>query len=160
MTRAGTHAIEAIFRFETAEGRGNGVLRLTPDANDSNTPKAWTLLTALDEHFAQTEMLLVELKNAVNLKSAQREFERATADDLVASGRLYRATAQQTGDIQFVQLLDDLEGVLVEVARSPEPRDSEDFDFLRARIDDDDLLFKVRAVTAEVRVRQQTLMTQ
>jgi hypothetical protein len=49
VTRAGTHAIEAIFRFETAEGRGSGVLRLTLDANGGNTPKAWTLLTALDE---------------------------------------------------------------------------------------------------------------
>ena len=49
VTRAGTNALEAIFRFETAEGRGSGVLRLTPDANDGNTLKAWTLLTALDE---------------------------------------------------------------------------------------------------------------
>jgi len=49
VTRAGTGAIEAIFRFETPEGRGSGVLRLTPDANDGNTLKAWTLLTALDE---------------------------------------------------------------------------------------------------------------
>src|SRR4030095_7919370 len=47
--RAGTNAIEAIFRFETAEGRGSGVLRLTPDANGGDTLKAWTLLTALDE---------------------------------------------------------------------------------------------------------------
>jgi len=49
VTRAGTAAIEAIFKFETAEGRGSGVLRLIPDANDGNTLKAWTLLTALDE---------------------------------------------------------------------------------------------------------------
>jgi hypothetical protein len=49
VTRAGTNAIEAIFRFETAEGRGYGVLRLTPDANDGSALKAWTLLTALDE---------------------------------------------------------------------------------------------------------------
>jgi thioredoxin reductase len=47
--RAGTDAIEAIFGFETAEGRGSGVLRLTPDADDGGTVKAWTLLTALDE---------------------------------------------------------------------------------------------------------------
>src|SRR5258706_11058085 len=43
VTRAGGKCIEAIFRFETAIGRGNGVLRLLPSA------KAWTLLTALDE---------------------------------------------------------------------------------------------------------------
>jgi len=49
VTRAGTNAFEAIFRFETNEGRGSGVLRLIPDASDGNTPKAWTLLTALDE---------------------------------------------------------------------------------------------------------------
>ena len=48
VTRAGTQAIEAIFRFETVKGRGCGVLRLTPDAPDTNgsdTLKAWTLLT-------------------------------------------------------------------------------------------------------------------
>jgi putative flavoprotein involved in K+ transport len=47
--RVGTGAIEAIFNFETAVGRGSGVLRLTPEAGDGGRPKAWTLLTALDE---------------------------------------------------------------------------------------------------------------
>ena len=49
VTRAGTSAIEAIFKFETAQGRGSGILRLIPDASDGNRPKAWTLLTALEE---------------------------------------------------------------------------------------------------------------
>src|ERR1700759_940712 len=49
VTRAGTNSIEAIFKFETALGRGHGILRLVPDANDNNRPKAWTLLTALEE---------------------------------------------------------------------------------------------------------------
>jgi cation diffusion facilitator CzcD-associated flavoprotein CzcO len=49
VTRAGQRAVEAIFRFETKAGRGNGVLRLLPDADDGDTLKAWTLLTALDE---------------------------------------------------------------------------------------------------------------
>jgi cation diffusion facilitator CzcD-associated flavoprotein CzcO len=47
--RAGTSTIEAIFKFETAQGRGNGILRLVPYAEDGNRLKAWTLLTALDE---------------------------------------------------------------------------------------------------------------
>ena len=42
--RAGTDAIEAILRFETAQGRGSGVLRLIPDADDGNAFRAWTLL--------------------------------------------------------------------------------------------------------------------
>ncbi len=57
VTRAGTEAIEAIFRFETAEGRGSGVVRLMPDLADGGTPKAWTLLTALDEIKGHEERL-------------------------------------------------------------------------------------------------------
>jgi cation diffusion facilitator CzcD-associated flavoprotein CzcO len=49
VTRAGTNAIEAIFKFETAQGRGSGILRLIADDGDGNRLKAWTLLTALDE---------------------------------------------------------------------------------------------------------------
>jgi hypothetical protein len=48
VTRAGTDAIEAIFRFETAVGRGSGVLRLIPDGGDGDALMAWTLLTTLE----------------------------------------------------------------------------------------------------------------
>jgi hypothetical protein len=47
VTRAGTKCIEALFRFETAQGQCNGVLRLL--AEEAPEPKAWTLLTALDD---------------------------------------------------------------------------------------------------------------
>jgi cation diffusion facilitator CzcD-associated flavoprotein CzcO len=47
VTRAGTQAIEAIFKFETRVGRGSGIIRLIPDAD--NVLKAWTLLTELGE---------------------------------------------------------------------------------------------------------------
>ena len=46
VVRAGTKCVEAIFRFETSVGRCSGVLRLVETAG---VPKAWTLLTALDE---------------------------------------------------------------------------------------------------------------
>ncbi|MEA2838187.1 MAG: hypothetical protein QOD89_2737 [Bradyrhizobium sp.] len=49
VTRADTRAIEAMFKFETAIGRGSGIVRLIADADDGNALKAWTLLTALDE---------------------------------------------------------------------------------------------------------------
>jgi cation diffusion facilitator CzcD-associated flavoprotein CzcO len=49
VVRAGTNAIEVIFKFQTLQGRGSGILRLIPDAGDNNKVKAWTLLTALDE---------------------------------------------------------------------------------------------------------------
>jgi len=49
VTRVGTDAIEAIFRFETAEGRCSGVLRLIPSPGEGGKLKAWTFHTALDE---------------------------------------------------------------------------------------------------------------
>ena len=49
VTRAGRQSIEAIFKFETAQGRGSGIVRLIPDTGDGNTLKAWTLLTSLEE---------------------------------------------------------------------------------------------------------------
>ena len=47
-TRAGTKCVEAIFRCETAAGRGSGLLRFLAAANDE-PPRAWTLLTTLEE---------------------------------------------------------------------------------------------------------------
>ncbi len=47
VTRAGTEAIEAIFAFETAQGRCSGVLRFTPGTDGAL--KAWTLSTELEE---------------------------------------------------------------------------------------------------------------
>src|SRR6516162_2100803 len=49
VTRAGIESIEAIFAFETADGRGSGVVRLKTEDESDSTPRAWTLLTALDE---------------------------------------------------------------------------------------------------------------
>jgi putative flavoprotein involved in K+ transport len=45
--RAGTDCIEAIFEFETAFGRANGVVRLVEEADGAW--RAWTLLTTLEE---------------------------------------------------------------------------------------------------------------
>ena len=47
--RAGTACIEAFLRFETANGRGEGLLRMRRDGKSRAAPMAWTLLTALDE---------------------------------------------------------------------------------------------------------------
>ena len=56
VTRAGRETVEAIFSFETACGPASGVVRLIRDGDDRETPKAWTLMTALDgiEGFEET----------------------------------------------------------------------------------------------------------
>ena len=49
VTRAGTGTLEALFDFETAAGRGSGVLRLVADPGRPGRHRAWTLVTTLDE---------------------------------------------------------------------------------------------------------------
>jgi hypothetical protein len=118
------------------------------------------LLTALDDHFQQSELLLVEVMNAPERGAVELGFEREAADELIGSSRLYRLSAQQNGDVRLSQMLEDLETVLVEIARSPERVTRRDFDSLRARIDNDNLLFKVRAVSKQIHDRQRSLSTE
>ena len=47
-TRAGAKCIEAIFRFESVAGPGSGVVRFLAESDD-DPPRAWTLLTTLEE---------------------------------------------------------------------------------------------------------------
>jgi hypothetical protein len=48
--RLGTEVVEAIFAYETALGRGNGVVRLVPDAERGwEHCRAWVFLTTLEE---------------------------------------------------------------------------------------------------------------
>lgn len=47
--RAGIETIEAIFSFETALGRGSGIVRLVPAEADAKKHSAWVFMTALDD---------------------------------------------------------------------------------------------------------------
>jgi len=47
--RVGTDCIEAIFEFETSEGRGAGIFRLSPTSVDGGEMKAWHISTTLEE---------------------------------------------------------------------------------------------------------------
>ena len=96
--RAGTNAIEAIFKFETAIGRGSGIVRLIPDASDGNRLKAWTLLTELGELKGFEERLGKERPrgsaysrdfrgpNWLDLRKASAEYADRDPDVLVVGG--------------------------------------------------------------------------
>ena len=128
----------------------NTNIAFTRDANqvaDGSVDRV--LLTALDEHLEQTEALLVELRNST--KGEDLRHERMAADDLVSAGRLYRQSAEFAGRPGVVRVLDDLEPVLVELARSSGRIDDQQREWLRARITDDNLLFKVRAMSTDLK---------
>src|SRR5450631_2316528 len=122
VTRAGTSTIEAIFKFETAQGRGNGILRLIPDAGDGNRPKAWTLLTALDELKGFEEQLGASRPrgqsysrnfrgpNWLDLRKAAAEYSNRDPDVLVVGGgQAGLAIAARLKQLQIDTLIVDRE---------------------------------------------------
>jgi hypothetical protein len=131
------------------------------DAKSAALQRERVLLTALNGHFDDAQIVLTELLNAPDgAKQVDITFAREAAGNLVASGRLYRATAEQNGNVRLAAMLDELETVLTEVAQSPDQMNQADLQTLRRRITSSNLLFKVQALANDVRERQKSLVTE
>ena len=112
------------------------------------------LLVDLGEHLDRSQMALVELVSAAGEAGTDIGLGQARAEQLVADTRLYRRTAEATGDTGITELLEDIERVLTEVAASPHGNSGRDLEDVRRRIESRDLLFKVRVMSSEIRDRQ------
>ena len=112
------------------------------------------LLVDLGDHLDRSQAMLVELVSAGGDGSVDISPERARAEELVASNRLYRQAASAGGDAAMAAMLDELERVLVDIAASPAKLSASDMEEVRRRIDDAGLLFRVRVVSSQIRERQ------
>ena len=117
------------------------------------------LLIAVGDHLERSQMVLAELANSNTPGAGKLDigYERKTAQDLVESNRLYRQTANRTGDRATASLLDDLERVLLEIANSPVQLSGRQLEDLRREIKDDGLQFKVRVYQTNIQERDKTL---
>ena len=112
------------------------------------------LQSAVGDHLDRTQMMLVELVNAETDHSDVLATEQARAADLVAANRVIRQSALQSGDAQIVDILEDLERVLLEIANAPSDASSKQVTDLQSRITNEDLLFRLRVIAQEMRQRQ------
>jgi hypothetical protein len=113
------------------------------------------LLVALGEHLDRSQMVLVELTHAGGNGPVDVSSERATADDLLSTNRLYRQSAVRAGETGLASVLEELERVLLEVAAGPDQLSPADLAELQQRIESRGILFKVRVVGSQVRERGQ-----
>jgi hypothetical protein len=118
------------------------------------------LLIDLSDHLDRSQRVLVELVSADEANAGALAGERDRAEQLVSANRLYRETAAATGDAAVVDLLDQLERVLVEVAASPADRPGSELDEVRRRIESGSLLFKVRVVSSDLQERRKAAVRQ
>jgi len=112
------------------------------------------LRSEVEEHLERSQRVLVELVNADDTAPVMLASDRERAADLVAAGRLYRRSVEEIGDADTRDLLEDVERVLVEIANGPDVESSNDLSEVRARISDQDLIFRLRLMTAEMRARE------
>lgn len=108
------------------------------------------LLVVVGEHFDQSERVLVELTNRTPDGSTDITTERERAEELLASNRLYRSTALDRGEEDVATLLDELEPVLLQIARSPSQVSAEELRAMQKRVESKGLVFKLRVVRADV----------
>lgn len=106
------------------------------------------LTAAVREHFERSQVVLVELNNA-DLSRQDLAIERAMAADLVESSRLLRMTAVAENRRALALTLEELERVLLELSHGTS-RPGAGVESLRRRIDEQDLLFKLRVLTARL----------
>jgi hypothetical protein len=129
------------------------------DQTRAATPRVATidsgrvLQAEFGDHLDRTQMMLVELANADTDHADVLAGEQDRAVDLVAANRLIRQSAEQSGDVVIADVLEDLERVLMEIANAPANASSNELTDLQSRITDEDLLFRLRVIAAEMRQR-------
>jgi CTP:molybdopterin cytidylyltransferase MocA len=103
------------------------------------------VLVVLTDHLDRTERLLVSLEHADSSDRAANAQLQSEARELLASNRLYRATASNAGDPALAGALDKLQGVLAELANDPNLT-AEDLQRLRNEMNREGILFEIRVL--------------
>ncbi len=139
-------------------GRRAGAPAPTVAANSGALPAAArqrVLVAALAEHLDASEHLLVEISD----RAADAGQERRTAALLLANNRLYRHAAERAGQRRIAAVLAELEPLLAELADADAGAAAgaaaasgagSGFDSARERIENQDLLFKVRVTRSNI----------
>lgn len=103
------------------------------------------VLVVLTDHLDRTERLLVSLDHADSADREENAQLQSEARELLASNRLYRATATRAGDPALAGALDRLEGVLAEVANDPNLT-AADLERVRNQMNTEGILFEIRVL--------------
>jgi len=112
------------------------------------------LLVAVGDYLERSQMVLVELQNANPKGPLDISEEQARAADLVSESRLYRQTADHTGDEAVSSVLEELDRVLLEISHAPSQISPDELEKLRQRFEAEGILFKIRVLGSNVRSQE------
>jgi hypothetical protein len=109
------------------------------------------LLVAVGDYLERSQLVLIELANANPKAPLNISAEQERAGDLVSESRLYRQTAARTGDTAVESVLDDVDRVLMDIARGPSELSPAELDTVRRRLEAEGILLKIRLLGSAVR---------
>jgi hypothetical protein len=109
------------------------------------------LMVAVGDYLDRSQMVLIELANANPETPLDISAEQERAGDLVSESRLYRQTAAHTGDTAVTNVLDEVDRVLMDIARGPSELSPGDLEKVRQRLQAEGILLKIRVLNSNVR---------
>jgi hypothetical protein len=116
------------------------------------------LLVAVGDYLERSQMVLIELANADPGAGPHARLdisdEQERAAGLVSESRLYRQTAEHTGDTAVANVLDDLDRVLLNIANGPSEVSPAELEDLRQKLKAEGILFKIRVLGSNVRTQE------
>lgn len=115
------------------------------------------LLVVLGDHFSRSERLLTEVKNASADAPPVVMADREAMEDLVRKNRLYLDAAHASGQTSLANVLEEMQPLLLELARAPENPSARDIEILQKRIEKRGALLELRLAGEQVRQRQRKL---
>ena len=110
------------------------------------------LRVAVGDYLDRSQMVLLELANTDRDRTGEVPWSSARdrASDLLSESRLYRQTAEQTGDLAVAHVLDELDRVLLDVAHGPDQLLPRDLARFQQRLDAQGILFKIRVLSSNM----------
>jgi len=117
------------------------------------------LLVAVGDHLDKAQSVLLEISNAepegpggeARHEDVDISQDQHRAESLLAANRIYRQTAEHSGDSAVANVLDELEPVLLDIVHSPSKVSAADLEELQKRIESQGLLLKVRVLDSTVK---------
>ena len=154
---AGGIAALLVMAFAAGRFSGGPAASAPPTALQAAAASERVLRAAVGDHLDRSQMMLVELVNTDAEHQDGLADERSRAADLVSANRLFRQSAEQSGDTAIADVLDDLERVLLEIANASADETPGQRADVKSRIQAEDLLFRVRVIALEMRERIRTI---
>ncbi|HEY6137022.1 MAG TPA: hypothetical protein VI670_04595 [Thermoanaerobaculia bacterium] len=112
------------------------------------------LLVVVGDHFDRSERMLTEIKNATAEAPPVIIADREAMEDLVRKNRLYLDAAYASGQTSLANTLEELQPLLLELARAPEKPSARDLQMMQKRIEKRGALFELRVAGEQIRQRQ------